>query len=461
MVSALSQSDHDDIWSAVQEVLKSRMTAPSFETWISPLVIAEVRDDTVCLKTESTFKRDWVVRHYRDDLQNAFCAVLGTETCDLRVVVADRSEIETALPDPASADARRNENVARSERPWTPRTTRSNLNPKYTFENFVVGQHNQFCHAAALAVAENPAQSYNPFFIHGGVGLGKTHLIQAIGHFILAHNSDVKVKYVTSEQFTNELIHALSKKEWTPFRDRYRKIDVLIIDDIQFLGGKDRTQQELFHTFNTLHESGKQIILSSDSPPKHLADLEDRLRSRFEWGLIADIQPPDVETRLAILQHKAKLDNIELPPDVLAFIAEAHPHNIRELEGALKKVSAYAMLTHTPVSLPVAQRVLGYQGDPKRISLDRIIEVVAQYYHLRPTDLKSTSRAKDISFARQVTVYMLRTLTDASFPKIGQVLGGRKHTTVLYAHEKIVGELDAHPVLSQQIREITARIKAL
>ena len=455
--------DKGPVWQAVKELLRAQMSEPSFETWIGPLEIQALAQDSVTLETDSTFKRDWVLKHYRRDLQEAFVEATGLDIIQLKVQVAAPKEPELFPANTAQIQTVNQQELIQPEetfRPWTPRTSRSNLNPKYTFENFVVGEQNQFCHAAALAVAESPAQSYNPFFIYGGVGLGKTHLIQAIGNFVLTYHPDSMVKYVTSEQFTNDLITALGKKEWSQFRDRYRKIDVLIIDDIQFLGGKDRTQQELFHTFNALHEAGKQIILSSDRPPKHLADLEDRLRSRFEWGLIADIQPPDVETRLAILYSKMEQKGIEIPKEVLMYLAENHPSNIRELEGGLNKIAAYVMLTKMPMNLETAQRVLGIQMDPARLSIDGILDEVARYYHLRAEDLKSTSRSKDISFARQIAIYMVRTLTDASFPKIGQVFGGRKHTTMLYAYEKVCKTLEGHPVLSQQIKELTLRIKS-
>ncbi len=445
------------VWQAVKELLRSQMSEPSFETWIGPLDVDAVAEKSIVLETDSSFKRDWVLKNYRQQLQEAFGEVIGREISGLSIVV--REKVSNPLAS-ASTMAHPTESDL-PFRPWTPRTNQSNLNAKYTFDNFVVGEQNQFCHAAALAVAENPAQSYNPFFIYGGVGLGKTHLIQAIGNFTLLNFPEKKIKYITSEQFTNELISALGKKDWNKFRDRYRNIDVLIIDDIQFFGGKDRTQKELFHTFNALHESGKQIILSSDRPPKHLPDLEERLRSRFEWGLMTDIQPPDVETRLAILYSKAEGKGVALPKEVLLYLAESYPNNIRELEGALNKIVAYTLLTSNkaPMNLQTAQRVLGVQMDPARLSLDRILEVVSEYYHLRVEDLKSASRSKDISFARQVAVYMIRTLTDASLPKIGQILGKRKHTTILYSYEKVKATLQDHPVLAQQIKELTLRIK--
>jgi chromosomal replication initiator protein len=450
-------SKEDSFWLQAQAALRERMSQPSFETWISPLALESIGERSVTLRAESEFSREQILKRYRGDLQAALSDALGRPV-DVNVIVAEPDEVvgsgegEPPLPTGGgSADA--------SARPWTPRTTTSNLNPRYTFEAFVVGQHNRFCHAAALAVAESPAQSYNPFFIYGGVGLGKTHLMQAIGHFALQHHQDLRVRYVTAEQFTNDMINALGRKDMKGFQDRYRRNDILIIDDVQFLEGKVRTQEEVFHTFNALHGSGKQIILSSDRSPRHLSNLEDRLRSRFEWGLIADIQPADYETRLAILCAKVERENLRVPTDVLSFIAEANPNNIRELEGALNKIAAYGMLTRTPIDLTIAQTVLGTPVDQSRLSLEDVLEAAAGYYHLRPVDLKSPSRAKDISHARQVAIYVIRTVTEASFPKIGELLGGRKHTTILYGYEKVREELETRPVLRQQIEEIKLRIQ--
>lgn len=444
-------------WEAVQSVLKTSMSQPSFETWISPLILDSITQKKVLLKAESEFNRELILKRYRNELKTAFSEILDRPVeISLVVAEANRSgEDEQVAVNTAASPEKDLPN-----RPWTPRTTRSNLNPRYTFESFVVGQHNRFCHAAALAVAETPAQSYNPFFIYGGVGLGKTHMMQAIGHFTLQHHNDLKVRYVTAEQFTNDMITALAHKDMKGFQDRYRRNDVLIIDDVQFLEGKTRTQEEVFHTFNTLHESGKQIILSSDRSPRYLSRLEDRLRSRFEWGLIADIQAPDLETRIAILQKKAEREKLQMGLDVLGYIAETYPNNIRELEGALNKIAAYGMLTRTPIDLVVAQTVLGTAVDSVRLSQEDILDKVAVYYHLRAVDLKSPSRAKDISHARQIAIYVIRETTEASFPKIGNLLGGRKHTTILYAYEKIKEELDSHPVLKQQIDEIKGRIKS-
>jgi chromosomal replication initiator protein len=450
--------NHDSLWIQAQTALRQKMSQPSFETWISPLALESINGQLVTLRAESEFNREQILKRYRNDLKGVLSDALGSSV-DVQVIVAESDTDADEGESGTGAGMLPDERVNASTRPWTPRTNTSNLNPRYTFENFVIGQHNRFCHAAALAVAESPAQSYNPFFIYGGVGLGKTHLMQAIGHFALQNHQDMKVRYVTAEQFTNDMINALGRKDMKGFQDRYRRNDILIIDDVQFLEGKVRTQEEIFHTFNTLHSAGKQIILSSDRSPKRLSNLEDRLRSRFEWGLIADIQAPDLETRLAILKAKAEREDRRISMDVLSFIAEANPNNIRELEGALNKVAAYGMLTRTPIDLTVAQTVLGTSPDKSRLSLEDVLDAVAGYYHLRSVDLKSPSRAKDISHARQVGIFVMRSVTDASFPKIGELLGGRKHTTILYGYEKIREELETRPVLKQQIEEIKLRIK--
>lgn len=455
------------LWEQVRTLLKNSLNQPSYETWIHPLSFCGLDGDKMQLTAPSDFNRDWVMKNYRAQLTQAFSACLDHPvTIDVGVVAPTASELHSAqeeAPPEDTTEISSSASLTKPEgkwRPWTPKTLKSNLNPRYTFENCVVGNHNRFCHAAALAVAETPAQTYNPFFIYGGVGLGKTHLMQAIAHFALRHHPELQVRYVTAEQFTNDLIHALSTKTMKAFRDKYRKIDLLMIDDVQFLEGKERTQEEIFHTFNALHQSGKQIVLSSDRPPQTLTALEDRLRSRFEWGLIADIQSPDVETRQAILQQKSDRENISVCPDVLKLIAGHYPNNVRELEGAFNKITAYSMLTNTILDVETARSVLGMQINPIQVSQDKIIDVVARYYHLHSSDLKSSSRAKDVSHARQVAIYIIREMTNASFPKIAELMGKRTHTTILYAYEKIKTDLMQHPTLGQQIQEITARVKA-
>lgn len=463
----LIQHDLQLTWQRVLDQLKTHLTQPSFETWIAPLSLIDVQPDLIVLETTSAFNRDWIKKHYAHLIAQAVAEVNGNG----QVPQVDIRESER----PESASTASLSSLLQSAHADTPSVPDSTsalnttgiapvqlnpiLNPKYTFEQFVVGSHNRFCHAAALAVAESPSMSYNPLFLYGGVGLGKTHLMQAIGHHIYQHHPELKVTYVTTEQFTNDLITALGKQDMNQFRNRYRKIDILLIDDIQFLEGKDRTQEEIFHTFNTLHEAGKQIVISSDRPPERLSRLEDRLRSRFSWGLIADIQPADFETRVAIVQRKSLQLNLPLTDDVMAFVAECFPTNIRELEGALNKLSAYRMLTDANVDLSQAQALLGKRFDPNRISKDDLIEVVARYYHLQRADLQSNLRTKHIAFARQVAIYIIRELTDDSFPQIGLLFGGRRHTTMLYAYEKMKDLVKTNQAVKQQVQELMDQIK--
>ncbi|MFH0886845.1 MAG: chromosomal replication initiator protein DnaA [bacterium] len=337
------------------------------------------------------------------------------------------------------------------------------LNPRYTFTNFVVGHGNRFAHAASLAVAETPAKAYNPLFIYGGVGLGKTHLMQAIGHHVVSNNNRAKVIYVTSETFTNEFINAIRDDKITQFRNRFRSIDVLLIDDVQFLAGKERTHEEFFHTFNTLHETSKQIVLSSDRPPKELHDFEDRLRSRLEWGLTADIQSPDFETRVAILKKKAEAADITIPEEVFHRIASKISTNIRELEGALIRVVAYASLTGGELKIELIDDVLKdiySTAKEKPLSIDLIKRATAEYYSLKIDDMSAKIRTKEIANARQVAMYLSRELTDYSLPKIGEEFGGRDHTTVMHAYDKIAGAIGSDPSVSEAVKSIKKSLQS-
>ena len=335
------------------------------------------------------------------------------------------------------------------------------LNPKYTFDSFVIGNSNRFAHAASLAVAESPAKAYNPLFIYGGVGLGKTHLMHAIGHYILANNPKSKVVYVSSEKFTNELINSIKDDKNVEFRNKYRNVDVLLIDDIQFIAGKERTQEEFFHTFNDLHEANKQIILSSDRPPKEIPTLEDRLRSRFEWGLIADIQPPDFETRIAILKKKADVENLNIPNEVMVYIATKIKSNIRELEGALIRIVAFSSLTNKEIGIDLASEALKdiiSSRNSKQVTIELIQDIVSSYFNLKVEDFKSSRRTRNITFPRQIAMYLCRKLTDMSLPKIGEEFGGRDHTTVIHACEKISKGLKEDENLQDNIAELTKKI---
>lgn len=337
------------------------------------------------------------------------------------------------------------------------------LNPKYIFSTFVIGNSNRLAHAASLAVSEAPAQVYNPFFIYGGVGLGKTHLMHAIGHRIKENNPNMKVVYISSEKFTNELINSIISGNPESFRQRYRNIDVLLVDDIQFLSKKEHTQEEFFHTFNTLHDANKQIIISSDRPPREIQTLEDRLRSRFEWGLITDIQPPDLETRIAVLRKKAMIENINVPNEVIVYIASRIENNIRELEGALIRVVAYASLNNQPIDIDLATEALKDifpNGRPKQITTDLIKEIVATYFKLKLDDLSAKKRTRNVAFPRQIAMYLCRELTETSLPKIGEIFGGRDHTTVIHAHDKIHRERNADAKLNNTVKELIKRIES-
>ncbi|MCK7484407.1 MAG: chromosomal replication initiator protein DnaA [Bacillus subtilis] len=338
------------------------------------------------------------------------------------------------------------------------RSTSNNLNLKYTFDTFVVGSHNKFCHVAALAVAKNPGRAHNPLFIYGGVGLGKTHLMQAVGHYILANFPNLKIKCVSTETFANDLINSIRSGATSAFRQKYRQIDALLIDDIQFIEGKETTQEEIFHTFNTLYESGKQIVLTSDRPPKSIPTLTERLRSRFEWGLLADIQVPDIETRIAILRNKVERDKMHVPNEVLALIASAYQNNIRELEGALNRVVAYVSINDCPMTVDTVKNIINFSGSGSSLTIDKIIETTAAFYSLEPSDLKGQSRSKDISLARQTAIYLARDMTSSSFPAIGDAFGGRKHTTILYAFEKMKEEMQTNKALADALSEISKRI---
>ncbi len=337
------------------------------------------------------------------------------------------------------------------------------LNDKYTFDTFVIGSGNRFAHAASLAVAEAPAKAYNPLFIYGGVGLGKTHLMHAIGHYVLDHNPDAKVVYLSSEKFTNEFINSIRDNKAENFRSKYRNVDVLLIDDIQFLAGKEQTQEEFFHTFNTLHEESKQIIISSDRPPKEIPTLEDRLRSRFEWGLITDITPPDLETRIAILRKKAKAEGLEISNDVMLYIANQIDTNIRELEGALIRVVAYSSLTNQDIDPSLAAEALKDiipNTRPKVVTIQQIKELVGERYQIKLAEFAAKKRTKSIAFPRQIAMYLSRELTDFSLPKIGEEFGGRDHTTVIHAHEKISKMIDADQLLQRDIEDLKEKLKS-
>jgi len=404
-------------WTQLCDRLRQALSPEEYATWIAPLRVRSESDESLVLVAPNSRFVHTVEENYRTTIDREAAA---TRDELFEVLIAADDLDDTAVPEPAADPAAR-------------------LNPKYTFDTFVVGASNQFAHAAARAVAESPAHSYNPLFLYGGVGLGKTHLLHAIGHRIRERHPQLRIQYLTAEQFVNQLINSIRFKSTHSFRERYRSIDVLLVDDIQFLANKERTQEEFFHTFNTLYTSQKQIVLSSDSSPRNIPSIEERLRSRFEWGLIADIQPPDLETKVAILRRKADLDEIDLPDDVALFVANQVKTNVRELEGLLTRVAAFASLTGRPLSLELARETLRdiLPEGGRRPSAAEIIKFVARHYGLKVGEIKSKSNAKQIAFPRQVAMYLCKQLTDLSYPEIGRQFNDKHHSTVMYSVEKI------------------------
>lgn len=437
-----------EIWEKTQEIVKAELSPLGFNTWIKCIEPLKITNETIFLLAPNEFTKGVLDVRYKDLIANA-----------IKLVTSKKYEIRFVLSTDEINSNENNQNQKKRERQEEIST--SMLNPKYTFETFVVGNSNRFAHAASLAVAEAPAKAYNPLFIYGGVGLGKTHLMHAIGHYILINNPSAKVVYVSSEKFTNELINAIKDDKNEEFRNKYRNVDVLLIDDIQFIAGKERTQEEFFHTFNSLYEANKQIIISSDRPPKEIPTLEDRLRSRFEWGLIADIQPPDFETRIAILKKKADMENLSIPNEVMVYVANKIQSNIRELEGALIRIVAYSSLTNKEISVELASEALRdfiSNKNAKQITIELIMDVVASYYNLRPEDFKSQKRTKNVAFPRQIAMFLARKLTDLSLPKIGEEFGGRDHTTVIHAYEKINEGYEKDQNLKETIDELIRKI---
>jgi chromosomal replication initiator protein len=413
----------------------------------------ELVSDTLSLAVPNRFTKEWIEDRYLEVLAAAATQAARRELA-VRVVADESLAQEESGPMPAEA-------VVTGPPAPSEAAPSTNFHPKYNFESFVIGSSNRFAHAAALAVAEAPAEAYNPLFIYGGAGLGKTHLLHAIGRYAREFHPDLVVRYVSSEQFMNEFIFALQRRTIPSFHQRYRSTDLLLIDDIQFLEGKERTQEEFFHTFNALHPHS-QIVISSDRPPKKIATLEERLRTRFEWGLITDIQPPDLETRLAILRRKSETDALPVPQDVLSHIAARIQTNIRELEGALIRIAAYASLTRSEITVDMAREVLSSvlpDSSEARVTADLVISVSAEYFDLTPDELRSPNRSRPLVNARQIAMYLCRELTDLSLPAIGNKFGGRDHSTVLHATRKVARQMRERESAYEQVRELTTRIR--
>lgn len=439
----------EELWGKVLSMAEQKISKPSFDTWLKSTKMIDFKKDVVTIAASNSFTRDWLDTHYVPLIADIMNELMGEELT-IRFVVPKDTDQEEDFPTVKPSVRNRTDNSNDN--------TPGMLNPKYTFDTFVIGSGNRFAHAASLAVAEAPARAYNPLFIYGGVGLGKTHLMHAIGHYVLEQNPSAKVVYLSSEKFTNEFINSIRDNKAVEFRNKYRNVDVLLIDDIQFLAGKESTQEEFFHTFNTLHEELKQIIISSDRPPKEIPTLEDRLRSRFEWGLITDISPPDLETRIAILKKKAKADGlIDIPDEVMNYIANQIDSNIRELEGALIRVVAYSSLVNQDVTSDLASEALKDimpNARPKALTILDIQKAVGEHFHVRLEDFSAKKRTRSVAFPRQVAMYLSREMTDFSLPKIGDEFGGRDHSTVIHAHEKIVKMLKDDHSLQQDIKDI-------
>lgn len=440
----------NELWDEILDKMKEKISKPSFETWLKHTEARDLKEDTFYVSVPNEFTKNWLDQRYTQVISALLYEVTGVNL-----------QVKFIIPEDQVDNIEENNSASKIIKPKN--NIANMLNPKYTFDTFVVGAANRFAHAASLAVAEAPAKSYNPLFVYGGVGLGKTHLMHAIGHYVLEHHPDKNVMYLSSEKFTNEFINSIMENKAENFRNKYRNVDILLVDDIQFLAGKEQTQEEFFHTFNTLHEENKQIIISSDRPPKEIPTLEDRLRSRFEWGLITDISPPDLETRVAILSKKAKAEGLtDISNDVMHYIANQIDTNIRELEGALVRVVAYSSLINEDVNLELATEALKDiipNNQAKVISAKMIQNIVADKYDLKLNDFLSKKRTRAIAYPRQIAMYLTRELTDLSLPKIGQEFGGRDHTTVIHAHNKIIEELKTDEVLANEIKNITEEIK--
>lgn len=443
----------EELWKHALSILEKKISKPSYETWLKSTKAHTLQGDLLTVIAPNEFARDWLEERYSDVIGEVLYETTGEQLEVKFIIPHNQREEEYDLPAPAKKTRQ-----TADEQNEIPQTL---LIPKYTFDTFVIGSGNRFAHAASLAVAEAPAKAYNPLFIYGGVGLGKTHLMHAIGHYVLEHNPSAKVVYLSSEKFTNEFINSIRDNRAEQFRNKYRSVDVLLIDDIQFLAGKESTQEEFFHTFNALHEESKQIVISSDRPPKEIPTLEDRLRSRFEWGLITDITPPDLETRIAILRKKAKAERLDISNEVMLYIANQIDSNIRELEGALIRVVAYSSLINKDINADLAAEALKDiipNSKPKIITIMDIQKAVGEHFNVKLDDFKAKKRTKSVAYPRQIAMYLSRELTDSSLPKIGEEFGGRDHTTVIHAHEKISKLIQVDHQLQDHIKEINSKL---
>jgi len=473
----------ETLWNQVLELLESQLSRPTYEGWIKTVVADQLTADRLTIRTPSVFAKNWLHKYYFQNITDAVTEILGYPV-EVYIVAAPSGEPPSGQPDltedensqdgmletaiaaeavQAMASAIPNSTVSNVQNNPQSETSNTpprpiNLNHKYNFNRFVVGSANRMAHAAALAVSELPGREFNPLFLCGGVGLGKTHLMQAIAHYRLEIEPKARIAYVSTEQFTNDLISAIRKDSMQRFRELYREIDMLIVDDIQFIEGKEYTQEEFFHTFNTLYETGKQIVIASDRPPALIPRLQERLCSRFSMGLIADIQVPDLETRMAILQKKAEYDNLKIPTDVLHYIAASYTSNIRELEGALVRTVAYISISGLPMTVENVAPVLNPPKEPVEVSAEMVLSVVTEMLNIDLADLLGNSRRREISQARQYVMYLMRQHTNLSLPKIGEAVGGKDHTTVMYSCEKVAQLQSTDGDIAQLLRQLSDRI---
>ena len=453
----MNSYDLAEIWVRCKDKLKESFNEKVFNVWIKPIMPLEVTDTYYKVAVKNDFFKTMLEENYAQVIEGVLAGIMSKNIKLIIETMDNGSSGSEAAEEMPAVPAKREQQQLFNENTSVQQPDESNLNPKYVFETFVIGNSNRFAHAAAQAVANDPAHAYNPLFLYGGVGLGKTHLMHAIGNRIKQNNPRMKVLYTSSEKFTNEIINSIQNKTTEAFRQKYRNIDCLIIDDIQFLKGKEQTQVEFFHTFNALKDADKQIIISSDRPPREIETLEDRLRSRFDQGLTADIQTPDLETRMAILRTKAASDNIVLPTEVITLLATNIATNIREIEGAYNKIVAYTSLMHMPITVETAQKVLSDMGNDiktRTITYEGIIKVVADHYNVKQDELFNKKRTQNIAFPRQVAMYLCRELADLSYPRIGELFGGRDHTTVIHAYEKISNFKNSNLAFQNELQEI-------
>lgn len=447
---------HMEIWNKALILLKTKTSKPGFETWLKTISPISFKDNIFTVGVSSDFAKDWIEKRSSRAIEDTLKAICNSNV-KLKFVVMEEDELPPIIERSRKKGSRRSsESLERDAFSFIP------INPKYNFDTFVVGNSNRFAQAASLAVAKSPAIMYNPLFIYGGVGLGKTHLMHAIGNYINSDKNSPHVIYVSAEKFTNDVIASIREERTTEFRNRYRNVDIWLVDDIQFIAGKDRTQEEFFHTFNTLHETNKQIVITSDRPPSELHLTDERLRSRLKWGLTIDIQPPDFETRIAILQRKANKDELDIPDDVIEFIANNISNNIRELEGALIRITAFSSLTNTPITIERATEVLKDilpKNRPKEMTIQNIQKTVAEHFNIKIAEMKSSKRTRNIVFPRQIAMFLCREMTEASLPDIGNQFGGKDHSTVIHACNQIKKLSLVDENLNKVLKSLTERLR--